>query len=119
MRGGRTGRGRGAPRGGHNSRGGRGGRTGGRGNADLAAEETGDMTEADYNELVELHQLKQRWDSSSATGSSATGFTGFARTGSGVQALASMKSASTKKHVEWIVDSGASKHITGTRSEFR
>src|SRR5437588_11383652 len=26
--------------------------------------------------------------------------------------------ASTKKHVDWIVDSGASKYITGNKSEF-
>src|SRR3954466_3513631 len=26
--------------------------------------------------------------------------------------------ASTKKHVDWIVDSGASKHITGNKSQF-
>jgi hypothetical protein len=40
-------------------------------------------------------------------------FTGYAHVNKDNQAL-----ASTKSHVDWIIDSGASKLVTGTSSEF-
>ena len=59
-------------------------------------------------------------ESSETTSShgSGSGTAGYAQMGRSTSEHALHTFASTKKHVDWIVDSGASKHITGNKSEF-
>src|SRR5436189_1433377 len=81
------------------------------------------LGDADYSELEELRRFKLQVESSKGkrlatqepanTTSWFGNFAGYAHTGTGIQAL-----ASTKPHVDWIVDSGASRHVTGAFSEF-
>src|SRR3954469_25171076 len=58
---------------------------------------------------------KENVDTSSSYGSDTAGYT---HVGRGTPEHALHTFASTKKHVDWIVDSGASKHIIGNKSEF-
>ena len=52
------------------------------------------------------------------TSSYGSGTAGYAHMGKGTPGHALHTFASTKKDVDWIVDSGVSKHITGSRCEF-
>src|SRR4051812_3781240 len=109
---GRTNRGRGAPGGGHNWRGGRGGRgRGGRGAAHLETEKesTDDFyDEAGYEEYLRFKSMaeKKNFDTTSSYGNCTAG---YADMGKGTPEHALHTFASTKKHVDWIVDSGALK----------
>src|SRR5436190_10537630 len=57
-------------------------------------------------------------ESSDITSSHSSGAAGYAQMGRGTSEHALHTFASTKKHVDWIVDSDASKHITCNKSEF-
>src|SRR5436190_7553090 len=57
-------------------------------------------------------------ESSDITSSHSSGAAGYAQMGRGTSEHALHTFASTKKHVDCIVDSGESKHITGNKSEF-
>jgi hypothetical protein len=112
----------GGGRGGRGQRGGRDGRgCGGRGVAHLAVADdsynTTDANAAEMTELEELRRFKLQVESSKRNLDDIAvhvgNFAGYAYVSKGIQAL-----ASTKTHVDWIIDSGASRYITETSNEF-
>jgi hypothetical protein len=68
-------------------------------------------------ELEELRRFKLQVENSKEylddTAVYFGNFAGYSHANKGIQAL-----ASTKSHIDWIIDSGASRHVTGTSSEF-
>jgi hypothetical protein len=56
-----------------------------------------------------LRAIKEIYDTAAHFGN----FVGYAHVNKGIQAL-----ASTKSHINWIIDSGASRYVTGISSEF-
>jgi GAG-pre-integrase domain len=115
----------GGTRGGRGQRGGRGGQggigRGGRGVAHLAvADDSYNTTEANTAEMTKLEELRRfklQVERSKGnlddTAIHFGNFAGYAHVNKSIQAL-----TSTKTHVDWIIDSGAFRHITGTSSEF-
>jgi Retrotransposon gag protein len=114
--GGRGGKGQ---RGEHGGREGRG--RGGRGVAHLAVADdfynTTKANAAEMTEMEELRRFKLQVENSKGNlddiAAHFGNFAGYAHVNKGIQAL-----ASTKSHVDWIINSGASRHVTGTSSEF-
>jgi hypothetical protein len=109
-------------RGQRGERGGRGGRgRGGRGVAHLAVADdsynTNEANAAEMTELEELRRFKLQVKSSKGdlddTAIYFGNFAGYAHANKGIQAL-----AFTKSHVDWIIDSDASRHVIETSSEF-
>ena len=96
--------------------GGRGGRRGGyRANAAALPEEDEDLVTVSASELEELRKLKEsRNDSKSDDQSAVPTPTDDLDSGMKNHALISMK----KTNSSWILDSGASKHVTGRPNEF-
>lgn len=114
------GRGRGGRRG--------GGRGGYRANL-MVADDEGEadviFTDEDH-ELLEMLKRKQRvavdgdrkGASEDASTSSRGNFASYAHSAKGTHDTHALASISTSRSPEWIVDSGASRHVTGTASEF-
>ena len=119
--------GRGGSRGGYG--GGRGGRGGGRGRgrggprANVATtEETPTLTLiGEQVKKWEQWQKGKSSESSTSLDESTTNnfgnFANYAHMGEGTQAHA--LASSCRHHIEWVIDSGASKHVTGMSSPFK
>ncbi|XP_020248187.1 uncharacterized protein LOC109825723 [Asparagus officinalis] len=112
--------------GGHAGRGGRGRVSQGIAHLAVADESqtTAGMTGAEITELEELCLFKLQAEKSKGKGQVTQdlatttyfgNFIGYAHATKGTQ-VQTLKS--TKTHVDWIIDSGASRHVTGTSSEF-
>ncbi|KAF9667772.1 hypothetical protein SADUNF_Sadunf15G0058200 [Salix dunnii] len=124
--------GRGQTRGhGHGRGGRRGGERGGyRANLMVADDEgEADMVFTDEDhELLEMLKRKQRvavdgdrkgaGEDASTSTSSRGNFTFYAHSAKGTHDTHALASISTSRSPEWIVDSSASRHVTGTTSEF-
>ncbi|WVZ50418.1 hypothetical protein U9M48_001671, partial [Paspalum notatum var. saurae] len=115
------GRGRGSDRG--TSRGGgyRGGRRGYRANFAMPEEIASDLVTIPVAELEELKKLREnksnsKYDDQGAVSTSIDNVANLVHSDSGMRnnALVSTK----KLNSSWILDSGASKHVTGTPNEF-
>jgi hypothetical protein len=111
---------------------GRGGRRGGRGGyqahltvAEEESEETMVFTEEDQ-EFLEILKRKQKAagegkraiDDASTSSSSRGNIAFFVHSASGIGDTLALASISTTRAPDWIVDSGASRHVTGAAREF-
>jgi hypothetical protein len=111
---------------------GRGGRRGGRGGyqahltvAEGESEETVVFTEEDH-EFLEMLKRKQKaasegkrvLDDASTSASTRANIASFAHSATGTCDTLALASISTSRSPDWIVDSGASRHVTGAAREF-
>jgi Zinc knuckle len=110
----------------------RGGRRGGRGGyqthltvAEGESEEIVVFTEEDH-EFLEMLKRKQKvasegkrvLDDASTSASSRGNIASFAHSATGICDTLALASISTTRSPDWIVDSGASRHVTGATREF-
>ena len=97
---------------------GRGGRGGYRANVVGTQDEFPKANDASLVEPEEPRHMKGKWESSEDQDKEAYSgdFINFAYTDEGNYAHASIPTKISK--LNWILDSGASKHVTGTSSEF-
>jgi hypothetical protein len=114
----RPNRGRGSNRGALRGGRGHGGRGGYRANVVGTQDEYSKANDASLVELEEPRHMKGKWESSEDQDREACSgdFINFAYTDEGNYAHASIPTKISK--LNWILDSGASKHVTGTSSEF-